>query len=60
MDKKQLKQAIFAVAIGAMITLASNILQLLLNFLLEYKEHVIPAASGMVYWLKNNHFTPHA
>lgn len=54
MDKKQLRQAITAVAIGALITLASNILQILLDFLMNYRESVIPAATGMIHYLKHS------
>lgn len=52
MNNTDLKKAIISILVGAGVMMLANILQGLLNLLLDYKDNLIPAASGMVYYLK--------
>ena len=52
MTNTDIKKAIFSILVGASVMMLANILQGLLNLLLDYKDSIIPAASGMAYYLK--------
>ena len=52
MGKEKLKQALISIVVGSAIVAVANILQGLADLLLEYKDQTIPAATGMVHYLR--------
>lgn len=50
----ELKKALYSIVIGAAVVAAANILQGLIDLLLDYKETLIPTATGMLHYLRSS------
>lgn len=53
MDKKQLKQALISILVGAAIMALNAVLTGLLELLRDNQEKLIPTVTGMVYYFRN-------
>lgn len=52
MDKKQLKQALISILVGAAIMALNAILTGLLELVKSHQEQLIPSVTGMVYFFR--------